>query len=94
MELSKEIGGVGASKFAHAITALSTSVTEDNAELRSTIFNLLKKVEKQQDKIDEMEDEVAQNKRDIQTLVQLCLSLVGNVNMLKDLAIGVSICAM
>lgn len=94
LELTREIGGMGAQRFADAVMTFSDIVATENNENKNAVAQLRNTVESQQRRISEMEQEMARNALEIQTLVRWCKSLVGDVKLLKDIALGVRICAL
>lgn len=93
IELTKDIGGMGSQKFADAIMTFSDNVVSENSETRNTVGLLRETVESQQQQIDQMQIQINKSAQEIQVLVRWCKSLVGDVTLLKDIALGVSVCA-
>ncbi|KLO14574.1 hypothetical protein SCHPADRAFT_889225 [Schizopora paradoxa] len=88
LEMTKSFGGSGGQKFADAIMTFADGVSTDTTDLKVANNNMRQVIDSQKEQIDRMNDNLNHQAQRIDTLINLCRNLVGDVTLLKDIALG------
>ncbi|KLO03918.1 hypothetical protein SCHPADRAFT_948178 [Schizopora paradoxa] len=88
LELTKDIGGLGAQKFADAVMTFVDAVSQDKIDTKADVNQLRQACEVQHQHIDQMQMELKHTAENLHTVISICKSLLGDVGLLKDIALG------